>query len=127
MNYFASVRKLLTPLTAGVLMHAGCNSTEEQSLVDCLIEKNVKLYSAWWCIPCEQQKEELEDELGEEWNYFKENIFVECYDSGYKRIEQCKGKKISAVPAWEIPGGNPEWLYGVQDLETIAEIAGCEY
>lgn len=122
-----SLRQSITVLATGTFLYAGCGSEEEQSLVDCLIEKNVKLYSAWWCVPCQQQEEELEDELGEEWDYFKENIFVECYGSGYKRIEQCKGKKIFAVPAWEIPGGNPEWLYGVQDLEDIADIAGCKY
>ncbi len=127
MAYLQSIRHLITSVAAGVFIYAGCGGEEEQNLVDCLIEKNVKLYSAWWCGPCEQQKEELQDELGAEWNNFKENIFVECYDAGYKGLEQCEGKKIYAYPAWEIPGGNPEWLYGVQDLETIAEIASCEY
>jgi len=128
MNYFKSVRKTLTALVGSALLYVGCSSEEEQkSLTDCLIEKNVHLYSAWWCVPCLEQEEELEDELGEEWDYFKENILVQCYDSGYKIFDQCKGKEIYAVPAWEIPGGNPEWEYGVQDLETIAELAGCEY
>ena len=128
MDHLRSLRKIITALTAGAFIYAGCGSEEEQkSLTDCLIEKNVHLYSAWWCGPCIEQEEDLESELGEAWSKFRDNIVVQCYDSGYKILEPCKGKKIYAVPAWEIPGRDPEWEYGVQDLEDVASFAGCKY
>ena len=80
MNRLTSLRKTLTALTAGFFIYAGCGSEEEQSLVDCLVEKNVRLYTAYWCVPCHQQEDLLEEALGEEWGYFKENAVVQCYE-----------------------------------------------
>ena len=84
----------MVALTAGTFLYAGCGSKNEQSLTDCLIEKNVHLYSAWWCMPCLQQEQTLEKELGEEWGYFKENIVVQCYEeSKISLVQQCEDKK----------------------------------
>ena len=128
MDVFISLRQTMVALTAGTFLYAGCGSKNEQSLTDCLIEKNVHLYSAWWCMPCLQQEQTLEKELGEEWGYFKENIVVQCYEeSKISLVQQCEDKKIEFFPAWEFPNRNPNWEYGVQSLEKIAKLAGCEY
>ena len=118
----------MVALTAGTLLYAGCGSKNEQSLTDCLIEKNVRLYTAWWCMPCHQQEQMLEKELGNDWGYFKENIIVQCYEeSKISLVQQCEDKKIEFFPAWEFPDRNPNREYGVQSLEKIAELAGCEH
>ena len=42
-------------------------------------------------------------------------------------FSNAKIKKIEFFPAWEFPNRNPNWEYGVQSLEKIAKLAGCEY
>ena len=87
-------------------------------LAQCLTEKNVKMYGAFWCGACASQKELFG-------SAFKEISYVECDERGKNsQSEVCKIEGISAYPTWSINGQKSS---GVQPLENLAASAGCEY
>jgi hypothetical protein len=91
-------------------------------LANCLAEKNVKEYGAFWCPNCAKQQKMF----GSSYNIIKEkNVYVECDARGKNQQSQlCLDKNVQKYPDWEFLNG--ERLVGVQDLEILAEKAGCE-
>jgi glutaredoxin len=84
----------------------------------CLTEKNVKMYGAFWCGACASQKELFGPA-------FKEVYYVECDERGSDaQPEVCQLEGIGSYPTWEINGQKST---GVQPLESLAASAGCEY
>ena len=87
-------------------------------LAQCLTEKNVKMYGAFWCGACTNQKELFGPA-------FKAIAYVECDERGSDaQPEVCQLEGISGYPTWEINGQKST---GVQPLESLAAKAGCEY
>ena len=87
-------------------------------LAQCLTEKNVKMYGAFWCGACSTQKELFGPA-------FKAIDYVECDERGSDaQSEVCQLEGISGYPTWEINGQKST---GVQPLESLAASAGCEY
>jgi len=87
-------------------------------LAQCLTEKNVKMYGAFWCGACASQKELFGPA-------FKEVYYVECDERGSDaQPEVCQLEGIGSYPTWEINGQKST---GVQPLESLAASAGCEY
>lgn len=100
-------------------------------LAKCLVspEVDARVYSAVWCDPCKVQEEQLQEELGDDWPYFKEQVMVECYEPRkITKTQRCKEKGIAALPVWEFPSDQgTEWKYGGLSVDKIAEYSGCEY
>ncbi|MDP6845562.1 MAG: hypothetical protein QF460_01205 [Candidatus Nanoarchaeia archaeon] len=87
-------------------------------LAQCLTEKNVKMYGAFWCGACETQKELFGPA-------FKAIDYVECDERGQDaQPEVCQLEGISGYPTWKINGQKST---GVQPLESLATATGCEY
>ncbi len=85
-------------------------------LAQCLTEKNVKMYGAFWCGACATQK----DLFG---SAFKAINYIECDERGKDaQPEVCQLAGISGYPTWEIDG---QGSAGVQSLESLAAAAGC--
>lgn len=86
--------------------------------VNCLSEKNVKLYGSFQCSHCQKQKKmfgkssKLLDSTG---------VYVECGPLGNFNIE-CTSLGVTSVPLWKI--GN-ESLPGLQQLTVLAEKSEC--
>ncbi len=83
----------------------------------CLTEKDVKFYGAFWCPHCARQKQLFGDAL-EKINY------IECSlpdRSGQTSI--CIGKNITGYPTWEFTDGTR--LSGEQTLEKLSQKSGC--
>jgi glutaredoxin len=94
-------------------------STEEGALARCLTVKGVKMYGAFWCSHCENQK-----------TMFKEGVeyltYIECDERGDNANPQaCEEAEVTGFPTWIFANG--ERLVGEQPLEKLAETAGCEY
>ena len=114
-------------LVVSLLIIAGCSSvkyTKESldKLVNCLAEKNVKEYGAFWCPNCAKQKKMF----GSSYDIVESRgVYVECDARGKNPQSQlCLDKKVTKYPDWEFSNG--ERLVGVQELEILAEKAGCE-
>ncbi len=87
-------------------------------LAQCLTEKNVKMYGAFWCGACTTQK----DLFG---SAFKAIDYIECDERGEDpQPELCQTAGITAYPTWEINGQKST---GVLPLQSLAAATGCEY
>lgn len=74
-----------------------------------------RMYGAYWCPHCTQQKELFGAA-------FRSIDYVECDPGGTNaRPSLCKNAKITGYPTWEIKGK----LYpGTQSLEELAKLSG---
>jgi hypothetical protein len=84
----------------------------------CLSDKGVKMYGAFWCGHCNEQKEMF----GESFAYVD---YVECDNQGENgKAEKCQEAKITGFPTWKFANGTE--LRGRQSFETLAGKADCE-
>ena len=83
----------------------------------CLNDKGVKMYGAFWCPHCKNQKEEF----GKSWQYVN---YVECSTAdGNSQLKVCQDANIQGYPTWEF--GDGERLEGEVPFATLAEKSGC--
>lgn len=115
-------------LLLAVLFIAACSSSEYpqekvDALANCLADKGVKEYGAFWCPNCAEQKKMF----GKSYEILmKRNVYVECDPRGeQERAELCLEKKVEKYPTWEFPKG--EVVVGVASFEQLAEKAGCAW
>ena len=122
------MKKIIIVLSIFILMFlSACSSTKYTKesldvLANCLADKNVKEYGAFWCPNCAKQ----EKMFGSSYDIIKNrNVYVECDARGKNPQSQlCLDKNVLKYPDWEFSNG--ERLIGIQDLEFLAEKAGCE-
>lgn len=102
-------------------------------LANCLADKNVKEYGAFWCPNCAQQ----EKNFGKAYQILKDrNVYVECDPRcetddlpiacrGMRgQPELCLQKEIGKYPTWEFSDSKTE--VKVFGLDELAQRAGCE-
>jgi|SRR3989344_7345234 len=101
-------------------------------LANCLADKNVKEYGAFWCPNCAQQ----EKNFGKSFQILKDKrVYVECDPRcetddlpiacrGIKgQPELCLQKSVDKYPTWEFPDGTIE--VRVFELDELAQRSGC--
>ena len=133
--------KLLFVSMILVLFLVGCGSSgynmeSTDALANCLADKNVKEYGAFWCPNCAKQ----EKMFGKSHAIIKSRgVYVECDPRcdvspddlpiacreivGQTKL--CLDKKVEKYPHWEFSDGSV--LIGVQELNILAEKAGCSF
>lgn len=89
-------------------------------LAQCLTDKGVKMYGAYWCPHCQAQKKDFGAA-------FKKVTYVECAIPGDPRAQtqECKDANIQGYPTWVFPDGSRQ--SGEITLVRLAERAGCAY
>lgn len=93
------------------------DSTNLEDFAKCLSVKGAKMYGAFWCGHCQNQKKSF----GDSWKFVS---YVECDPRGENpETELCLSKKIQGYPAWEI---NNQLYPGEMSFEELAELSGCE-
>lgn len=85
----------------------------EETLAKCLTAKGVKMYGAYWCGHCKNQK----DMFGEAFQYID---YVECTQDQ----AACDAAGISGYPTWVGPDGTK--YPGEKTLESLAQTFGCD-
>ncbi|HDL75047.1 MAG TPA: hypothetical protein ENH06_01520 [bacterium] len=91
---------------------------EYDEFAKCLSNEGVKIYGAYWCPHCKNQKEMF----GNSWQYVE---YIECSlpgGSGQKQV--CKDAKINSYPTWEFKDG--ERKTGELSFEQLKEKTKCE-
>ncbi|GMY11143.1 thiol-disulfide oxidoreductase LTO1 [Fagus crenata] len=92
------------------------------SLAKHLNSIGAKMYGAFWCSHCLEQKQMFGREAAKLLDY------VECFPDGYKKgtkmIKACTDAKIEGFPMWVING---EVLSGEQELSELAQASGFMY
>jgi histidinol phosphatase-like enzyme len=89
------------------------------ALAQCLTDKGVKFYGAYWCPHCQQQKKLFGGAM-------KNVTYVECAvpgDGG--QTQACKDAGIESYPTWVFPDGSK--TTGEQQLKDLGDKVGCEY
>jgi hypothetical protein len=83
----------------------------------CLASKPAKMYGAYWCPHCADQKEMFESS-------FQYVPYVECGVPGsHDEAQVCKDAGIKHFPTWEFAGG--ERQEGTLALQALGAKAGC--
>ncbi len=86
------------------------------ALAEQLTAKGAKMYTAYWCPHCHDQKELFGREATEKLTV------IECAPDGRNsQKELCEAKKIEGYPTWEINGSLDS---GVKPLLKLAELIG---
>jgi hypothetical protein len=87
------------------------------SFAQCLKAKGAKMYGAWWCPHCADQKEMF----GFAFQYVN---YVECSPEGQRTINDvCKQAGIKDFPTWQFPDGSR--TEGTQPLAVLGQKTGC--
>jgi hypothetical protein len=86
-------------------------------LAQCLTSKGTKMYGAYWCTHCKEQKEMF----GKSWEFID---YVECSTpDGQGQLDVCKAANITSYPTWVFADGTRH--SGPVTAEQLAEKAGC--
>ena len=87
------------------------------SFAQCLNAKGAKMYGAWWCPHCADQKEMFGFA-------FQHVNYVECSPEGQRTINDvCKQAGIKNFPTWQYPDGSR--TEGTQPLAVLGQKTGC--
>lgn len=83
----------------------------------CLTSKGAKMYGAYWCPHCVDQKKAF----GNSWRLVN---YVECsLPNNAGSTPACNAAKIDSYPTWEFAGGKR--IGGVLSLQQLAGETGC--
>jgi hypothetical protein len=93
------------------------NVSTLDGFAQCLNAKGAKMYGAWWCPHCAEQKEMF----GLAFHYVN---YVECSEPGLRTENDiCKQAGIKNFPTWQYPDGSR--TEGNQPLSVLSEKTGC--
>lgn len=88
------------------------------AFAQCLTDKGVKMYGAWWCPHCAAQKQVFG-------NAFKKITYIECSPNGTKEMSaECKAAGIEGYPTWVFSDGTK--TSGEQTTGDLARASGCQ-
>lgn len=95
---------------------------EYDKFARCIVDSGAKMYSAWWCSHCQNQK----DIFGDSFKILEDGgVNVECSPDGIQTFSaECLELGIRGTPTWRFSNGNE--LGGFLTLPRIAEETGCE-
>jgi len=82
----------------------------------CLTDKGIKMYGAFWCPHCMNQKAAF----GKSWKKVK---YIECSNPNRSQMKICNDAGIEGYPTWEFEDGSRR--SGFIPLEVLANISGC--
>jgi len=92
-------------------------NTRLDAFAKCLGAKQAKMYGAFWCPHCVEQKELFGPS-------FKYAPYIECGITGQKGIQQvCKDAGIQRFPTWTFANGVR--TEGKKSLEYLSDQTGC--
>jgi hypothetical protein len=100
-------------IAAAALKNAGPSQYDE--LAQCIDEAGGKMYGAYWCSACEQQKADFG-------SAFKHVEYVECSSPGSHTFDLCPD--IVSTPTWE--KADRSQFTGARSLSDLAAEFGCE-
>lgn len=109
---------LVLVAVVGLAVYQGNKPSIYDGLAQCLTEKGVVMYGAWWCPNCENQKADFG-------TAFEHVANVECSPNQTRTQSiECQNAGIQSYPTWRFPEG--EDMVGRRPLADIAARAGCE-
>ena len=85
----------------------------------CLSQRGAKMYGAWWCPHCMEQKEKFAAS-------FQYVPYVECGIKGQTsgQSQACKDENVHHYPTWQFPPTG-ERVERIFTLEELSDRTGC--
>lgn len=109
---------ILVVLGMSIASITGKTSKGEYSFAECLTESGTKMYGAYWCTHCNEQKQSF----GEDAKYLK---YIECSTlDGKGQTQVCIDAGITAYPTWKFGDGTK--IEGFLPLEKLSQMSGCK-
>jgi len=105
----------LIALLLSALFLTACSKPDSAALnsfASCLTEKGAKMYGAYWCGHCQNQKKIFGSS-------FANVDYIECTEE----TQRCDDERITGYPTWKFLDGSS--LNGVQTLASLAQKTGC--
>ena len=86
----------------------------------CLADSGAKMYGAWWCPHCSEQKKDF----GNSWKVLEgEGGYVECSTPERAQTQICIQAGIESYPTWRFADGSEQG--GRIALEVLAQKSRC--
>ena len=87
----------------------------------CIVDSGAKMYGAWWCSHCIDQK----TEFGDSWDNIikKQGAYVECSTQTKTQTQICVDEGIKGYPTWHFSDGTE--LSGKLSFQNLAQKTGC--
>lgn len=116
-NYLYLAAAAVVVILLIVVANRDTGPSPYDNFAQCLTDKGVKMYGAWWCPHCSKQKSIFEGS-------FEKINYIECSAPGTRTMtQQCKADGIEGYPTWQFADGSR--LSGEQSLEALAKKTGC--
>lgn len=112
---------IMVAAAALALLAAGCakGSGASDAFAQCLTDKGVKMYGAYWCPHCINQKELFGGS-------FDKVQYIECsLPERAGQTQVCADAGINGYPTWEFADGSR--VEGEMNLGDLAAKAGCPF
>jgi thiol-disulfide isomerase/thioredoxin len=107
----------LVVIGVGASFYVGKQPGKLDALAQCLTDKGVVFYGAFWCPHCQKTKKMFGSSA-------RLLPYVECSTpDGKDQTQICKDKKITSYPTWVFPDGSI--LNGEHTLQELAAKSGC--
>ena len=114
---FLGALAAIAAVVIGFLIWSDSQPGQYDALANCLKDKGVKFYGAFWCPHCQAQKKMFGSSA-------KLLPYVECSTlDGKAQTQACIDKNVSSYPTWEFADGSR--LTGEVPLEQLAEKTSC--
>lgn len=99
-------------------INAPDNASEYDAFAQCLTDKGVTMYSAWWCPHCQNQKKLFG-------RSFKKIHSIECAQPGNPNAQtrECQEAKINGYPTWVFADGSR--TEGEMSFDALSKKTGC--
>lgn len=111
---------VLIATAVGAAVYFGHRSQHKyDAFAKCLTNRGVKMYGAWWCPHCTEQKEKFSAS-------FEFVPYVECGVKGDLNGKNpvCVQDEVKRFPTWQFPPTG-ERVEQVLSLEALSERTGC--
>ena len=103
--------------SAAAYYFAHRRNTQLDAFAQCLTAKQAKMYGAFWCPHCQDQKEKF----GSSFEYAP---YIECGIKGSQAIAQvCTDAGIKRFPTWIFSDGTR--IEGAHELQFLGDKTGC--
>lgn len=95
------------------------NQHQHDAFARCLAERGVKMYGAYWCPHCKEQKEKFDAS-------FEYVPYVECGVKGdvHAQSQACKDDNVKHYPTWQFPPTG-ERVERILTLQELSDRTGC--
>ena len=99
------------------------NGAKLDTLATCISQSGAKMYGAFWCPHCQNQKSMFNTLFG---GAADKLPYIECSTPDANgQLDVCKNESIKTYPTWKFTDGSA--IEGEATLQMLADKTGCQF